>query len=108
MKSIPVLVSLTAVSAICVAVSCSSKMDGNTKDGSGGGNAAGVGGSGSGSGVGGGGGRTTAGAGGRIAAGSCTMGSVLAGDPLYNDKPDAGKPKPAGQGLLDDPPIRNE
>lgn len=39
---------------------------------------------------------------------ACSTGALLEGDPLYNDKPDAGMPKPAGQGLLDDPPIRNE
>jgi hypothetical protein len=39
---------------------------------------------------------------------SCSTGQLLLGDPLYNDKPDAGAPKPAGQGRLDDPPIRNE
>jgi hypothetical protein len=40
--------------------------------------------------------------------GSCSTGQLLLGDPLYNDKPDAGSPKPAGQGRLDDPPIRGE
>jgi hypothetical protein len=39
---------------------------------------------------------------------SCSTGQLLLGDPLYNDKPDAGSPKPAGQGRLDDPPIRGE
>lgn len=39
---------------------------------------------------------------------SCQSGQLLLGDPLYNDKPDAGLPKPAGQGRLDDPPIRGE
>lgn len=39
---------------------------------------------------------------------SCSSGVLFAGDPLYNDKPDAGAPKPSGQDLLDDPPIRNE
>jgi len=108
MQSIRVLVSLIAVSAMGVALSCSSKMDGNISNGSGG-NAAGVGGSTvTGSGGGGMGGMSTAGSGGKTATGSCTTGSLLAGDPLYNDKPDAGRPRPAGQGLLDDPPIRNE
>jgi len=40
--------------------------------------------------------------------GECSTGQLLLGDPLYNDKPDAGDPKPAGQGRLDDPPIRGE
>jgi hypothetical protein len=39
---------------------------------------------------------------------SCSTGRLRVGDPLYNDKPDVGAPKPAGQGVLDDPPIRNE
>ena len=39
---------------------------------------------------------------------ACGIGTLLAGDPLYNDKTEVPGPKPAGQGLLDDPPIRNE
>jgi hypothetical protein len=39
---------------------------------------------------------------------SCSTGSLIVGDPLYNDKPSAGAPKPAGQPVLADPPIRNE
>ena len=36
---------------------------------------------------------------------ACGDGVVIVGDPLYNDKPDAGNPKPAGQGTLVDPPV---
>ncbi len=39
---------------------------------------------------------------------SCSTGVLVEGDPLYSDKPDAGDPKPAGQGILADPPIRAE
>jgi len=131
MKSISLLASLAAVSAICVSVACSSKSDGN----------AGAGGSSGGGGTSSGGDSTSGGssAAGKTSTGgtkgeagdtssaaaagapttseggdtgsgvgACGEGVLFAGDPLYNDKPDAGKPKPAGQGLLDDPPIRNE
>ncbi len=37
---------------------------------------------------------------------SCSTGSLLAGDPLFTDDLEGQDPK--GQGLLDDPPIRNE
>ncbi|MES1184596.1 MAG: hypothetical protein ABUL60_12330 [Myxococcales bacterium] len=36
----------------------------------------------------------------------CTTGSLLAGDPLWTDRLEG--EKPAGQGVLDDPPVRNE
>ena len=126
MKSISLLASLAAVSVICTAVACSSKSDdnngsaGTSAGGSGaeagedenGGKASGgktsAGEAGDTSGEGGdksGEGGDTSTPGGGIS--TCT-GALLEGDPLYNDKPDVGDPKPAGQGLLDDPPIRNE
>jgi hypothetical protein len=37
---------------------------------------------------------------------SCSTGSLLAGDPLWTDYLEG--QKPAGQGVLDDPPVRNE
>ena len=37
---------------------------------------------------------------------ACTTGKLLAGDPLWTDSLEG--EKPAGQGLLDDPPVRNE
>ncbi|HYQ15835.1 MAG TPA: hypothetical protein VEQ58_08760 [Polyangiaceae bacterium] len=37
---------------------------------------------------------------------SCSSGKLLVGNPLYDGKLEGEKPK--GQGLLDDPPIRNE
>ncbi len=74
-----------------------------------------VGGAGGSGGSGGAGGSAGASAGGSGGAGgapsgidSCSTGTLFEGDPLYNDKPDAGDPNPDGQGLLDDPPIRNE
>ena len=127
MKSISML-ALAAVSTACLFVGCSS-----TKDDGDNGTAGGAGGGTKGSGgtksssagettTGGQmttGGQTTGGetaAGGETTAGgetggtgkpitACGDGAVILGDPLYGDKPDAGKPKPAGQGTLVDPPV---
>ena len=129
MKSIFVFASLAALSAACVSSGCSSSKDddkdtGGTSSGAtsgtgGDSNAAGEPGSGATSSKGG-----DNGAAGDTAAGgddtgsggassstaitSCTSGVLFAGDPLYNDKPEVAGPVPAGQGLLDDPPIRQE
>jgi hypothetical protein len=130
MKSILLFASLAAVSAACVASGCTpAKSDDTGGSGSGassnaGGESSGAGKSSSGAGKSSSGGDDGAGGavgtagepsatGGESTAGgtpieSCSTGALLLGDPLYNDKPDAGAPKPAGQGLLDDPPIRNE
>ncbi len=131
MKSISLLASLAAVSAICVSISCSSKSDsggagGTTASGgtSSGGTSAEAGakengGSGakpSGGSTGTEGGDTGMGPGGDtgtspggdtgVGVGTCGQGVLLEGDPKWNDVLTGNVP--AGQALLADPPIRNE
>ena len=129
MKSISLLASLAAVSVICIAAGCSSKSDSNTGSaGSSNGGSSSKAGSGGEAGEATTGGTTSkggsTGAAGEAGAGqigeggaagaqttpggaitSCGQGVLFEGDPL-NDT--AGTPKPAGQGLLDDPSIRNQ
>lgn len=125
MKSIAVLASLAAVSVIGAAAGCSSQSDGPDAIGgssANGGSSAGgepsnqEGGRGSGeagahatAGEGSAGEPSSGGSDGSGALSSCGTGVLLAGNPLWSD-PDNTEPKPnpAGQGLLDDPPIRNE
>lgn len=136
MKSIWAISSLLLLSAACIATACSQAKDDDKNEGSSGSGSgaktgqdpAGTGGdkgSGDGNGDGkggvgngeepGGGGDTGSGNGNGGAAdpgtaagaiSSCSTGSLLAGDPLWTDE--LGAQKPAGQGLLDDPPIRSE
>src|SRR5450432_3043019 len=135
MKSISLLASLAAVSAICVSVSCSSKSDSGGTAGSGGSSTTGGtshggtsaeagetanGGAGADKPVGGSanteGGDTgttggdTGGPGGDTGTGggatSCGEGVLFEGDPLWDDVLTGNVP--AGQKLLADPPIRNE
>lgn len=128
MKSILLIACVAAVSAACVAGGCSPAKDDDKEDDNGNGatssgaasNAGGEYGSagesptsnGGADGAGDSGGAANEGGSdstpGTGALSACSTGELLLGDPLYNDKPDAGAPKPAGQGKLDDPPIRNE
>lgn len=136
MKSISLLASLAAASVICIAAGCSSSSDNNNTGGTGGtgGSGNGTAGSGNGgkSGTAGskngaagestgeagdnGTGATTGQAGdtgngeggdmGMTGSNTCSTGTLLAGDPLW-DGANTGQ-KPAGQGLLDDPPLMGE
>ena len=120
MKSITLLASLAAASVICVAAGCSSKSDdnngaaGNTSGGSTGaaGENTGEAGDGTGATTGEGGDKGTAGTGGTGGGvTACGTGVLFQGNPTYeraSDYDTDAKPKPAGQGLLDDPPIRDE
>jgi hypothetical protein len=132
MKSISLLASLAALSALYLSAGCSSKSDSNT--GAGGSSAGGTSGgtsSGGSSGKGSGGSGTSnagadnagadnggmgtsnagadnagadnAGAGGAGPSGSCGDGIAIEGDPLYTDA--VGNPKTAGQGTMADPPV---
>jgi hypothetical protein len=138
MKSISLLTSLAAVSALCISMGCSSKSDdgkgdnagtsaggagdaGDSTNNAGGsahagaapqGGTASAGDAGAGGGDASTAGDTGAGAGGdpgSIGDGralSCSTGTLFAGDPLYDEDFDYANIKPAGQGLLDDAPLR--